>query len=304
MPRVSARPAKCAFVFAVVGDIHVARLATALKFLKRFSRADIVVVQSRSAIRAPHDQVMEIDLPEDLDNHQASIALKTNLLAHLGHLADRYCYLDSDVIALHSEVDTVFDELVGPVRFALDHVDLDTFSPWAVKCHCTDSSCCHLREAILCSLGVEIRQCGWRLWNGGVFLFDQRAQEFFDTWHRLAQEIFCNDYWFTRDQGVLAATAWRLGLQDLAPLPRHFNFIVDRMRGVPPSKRPFATTADFHVRNDYSLRRESEQPQPLFIHFINGGVGQTGWRHWDEVAALLQTDVIAPSNVRQMGTAA
>jgi len=274
-------------VFAVVGERHVIGLSTALQYLKRFSHADIIVFQSRSRVRCAHDQVVEVTLSNQLDDHQASIALKTNLLAHVGNFADRYCYLDGDVIAVRDDVDAIFDLQDGAVRFARDHVDLDTFSRWAVHCRCRESRCNHLREAILCSFGVELRWTDWTLWNGGVFLFDDRSWEFMRVWHAMVLEILDDPYWTTRDQGALAAAAWKLGLEDLEPLPAQFNFIVDRMWGIPVARRAAARVEDFHIREDYSLSDEAGRIHPRLIHFINGGVGQVGWRHWDEVSKLV-----------------
>src|SRR6202030_596269 len=99
----------------------------------RFSHLEIFVVQGRSHYRAAHSQVIEVDLPPALDDHQASIYLKTNLLEYVDGLADRFCYLDSDVIAVNSGVDLVFDCHIGPVSFAADHVGMEVFSRWAVN---------------------------------------------------------------------------------------------------------------------------------------------------------------------------
>lgn len=288
MPEQAAAPLRKAFVFAVVGDAHVSAASTAIRYLKHFSNADILLVQSRSGARADHDQVIEAEVPGHLNNHEASIFLKTNLLSLVGGLADRFCYLDSDVIAVRQDVDGIFNMLEGPVRFALDHVDLDTFSRWAVRCECPSGRCNHLREALLCSHGIDVVDPDWTLWNGGVFLFDHRAATFMETWHSIAMQNLGDPYWLTRDQGALAAAAWKLGLESAEPLPSTFNFIVDRMWGIPVDRRARATTADYCVRNDFSLVDDPARVQPRLIHFVNGGVGQTGWRHWDEVRSLLQ----------------
>jgi hypothetical protein len=234
--------------------------------------------------------VLEVTLPEALDDHQASIALKTNLLQFVAGQGERFCYLDSDVIAVRDDVDAIFDHLSGPVCFARDHVNLDTFSRWAVNCGCRQGACPHLREAASRTLSVEIPKGDWTHWNGGVFVFDERSREFLHAWHRIALKILADPYWKTRDQGALAAAVWSLGLQDLAPLPQRFNFIVDCMRGISVDRRPSASVKDFQVRHDYSLGAHSEYLQPRLIHFINGGIGRTGWRHWDDVRALLGQD--------------
>ena len=93
-------PVNSAFVFSVVGTRHVLAASIALEYLKRVTRHPIIVVQARSERRAAHDTVIEVEPPTELDDHQASIWLKTNLLAHVRGHAERFCYLDSDVIAV------------------------------------------------------------------------------------------------------------------------------------------------------------------------------------------------------------
>ncbi len=273
------------FVFAVAGTAHVAAAETAIRFLRSFSRHDIVVVQARATRRARHSRVIEVDVPPELDDHQASIYIKTSLPRLLGEQATRYCYLDSDVIAVGEGVDDIFDCLSGPVAFAHDHADVDAFSRWAVKCGC-DVHCPHLREALRASFGIDGIAPGWRLWNGGVFVFDSSSDSFLELWHSMCLRIMKEAGWNTRDQGALAGAAWRLGLQDLAPLPARFNTIVDCMRGVAPPDRPLLPPERSFVRRDYRL---GQADSPQFLHFINHGVGRRGWPNWDEAAALLAT---------------
>lgn len=275
------------FVFAVIGDDHVRRVNLALSYLKRFSRNDIVVVKGRSGIMPAHDQVIEAELPVSLQNAEASILLKTNLLGVLGSARDSFCYLDSDVIAVNDAVDTIFNYKTGPVTFAQDNVSIDMFSRHAVNCQCPDSTCPHLREEILCTLGVDVGYCDWKLWNGGVFLFDHESAHFLTLWHTFTRLILKDPFWRRRDQGTLAAAVWKFGLQDQPTLPRIFNLIVDRFWGVPLAFRSILAPARFHVWNEYSLTGEAGRVRPSFIHFVNGGIGKVGWRNWDEVAALL-----------------
>ncbi len=281
------------FVIAVVGDHHVRIANIALSYLKRFSRLDILVVKGRSAYRLAHDQVVDVDFPSILDNHQASILLKTNLLSILGGIHARFCYLDSDVIAVSDQVDSIFDHKAGPVTFANDNIGIDMFSRHSVRCRCSESTCSHLRESILCTLGVDIRRCDWTLWNGGVFLFDEESADFLNLWHGFTRQILTDSFWHTRDQGTLAAAVWKLGLQNQPTLPRAFNFIVDRFWGIPLERRAGITPAQFHVWDEYSLTSDDGRVRPFFLHFVNGGVQKTGWRNWDEVAALLPR---APEN--------
>ena len=278
---------KSAFVFAVVGTRHVLAASRALEFLKRVTRHDIIVVQSRSDRRVAHDHVIEVETPAALDDHQASIFLKTNLLPYVSGLAERFCYLDSDVIAVDAAVDGIFEHAQGPVTFAHDHAEIDAFSSWAVNCGCREPRCNHLREALLCTFGVDVRRPDFRLWNGGVFLFDAGSRDFLAEWHGMSCAIMADRYWRTRDQGTLAAAAWRLGIQDQRVLPQGFNFIVDCMKGVAPARRAGLAPEGSFVRTDYTL---GERGAPHFLHFVNGGVGRRGWKNWDDVERLLARD--------------
>jgi hypothetical protein len=275
------------FVFAIVGEPHVRAVNIALTYLKRFSRSNIVVVMSRSGLRPAHDQVIDVELPDQLDDRAASIFLKTSLLEVLGPVRSPLCYLDSDVIAVNDDVDSIFKHKHGPVTFASDNVSIDMFTRYAINCGCQESTCNHLRECIVSKFGVPITLGDWRLWNGGVFLFDSHSADFLRVWHELTRQILTDSLWRTRDQGTLAAAVWKCGLQDQPRLPRAFNFIVDRFWGLPVSERFNASPSRFHVWNDYSLTGEGRLPRPSLLHFVNGGVGQAGWQNWDEVESLL-----------------
>lgn len=286
---VSAKKAPI-FVFAVIGEAHVEALSLALHFLKFFSRTEILVVQGRSTIRAPHREVIEVEPPSSFSDHQASLWLKTKLpeiLAQHGFGGRQFCYLDSDVIAVSPSVDDIFAHQQGPVAFAADHVKIDVFSHWAVRCGCKTFVCPHLREALLCDFGVDVRDPDWTMWNGGVFVADTRSGDFFAHWHRLTLATFTNPYWHTRDQATLAATSWSLGLQALTPLPRRFNHVLDCHWGLDDRERATARLDQLAVWPEFNLASEVAAGRVDFLHLINHGAGKRGWRHWDEVAQLL-----------------
>jgi len=285
-----------AFVFSVVGDRHIGLANLAISFLKRVSRQEIVVVRARSACPVAHDQVVDVVPPLEYDDHQASIFLKTDLLRLVGGRGTRFCYLDSDVVAVDEEVDSIFEHRSGPVTFAADAVDIDMFSRYGVNCRCAESRCSHLRESIQLSFGVEVRRRDWRMWNGGVFLFDGESEPFLSLWHDYSLQVMGNPLWNTRDQGTLAAVVWKLGLENQAPLPSTFNFIVDRLWGIPRDKRQGLAPAQFHVARNYSLTGTPGLAKPHFLHFINGGMGWTGWPNWDEVAALHEPQAVGRRN--------
>jgi hypothetical protein len=270
------------FVYCVCGERHVRAVETSLRFLKRVSRADIVVVTARG-VPIAHDQTFAVDAPAGLTDHQASILLKTSL-PRLVATPGVACYLDSDQIAVSPEVDRVFSFFVPPVTFAADHVTLDRFSRTAVRCGCRAAPCDHLRRAIHEKFYVLVPDPRWNHWNGGLFLFSEESGEFAGQWHDYALLALEDPYWEVRDQGTLAATAWRLGLASHPVLPGRFNRIVDRFRGHPEAARASLPVSEYPIDTGYEF---GDCLPPAFLHFINGGVGARGWKNWDDAEALL-----------------
>jgi hypothetical protein len=269
------------FVFAVAGEAHVRQAAAAIGFLKRLTRRDILLVQARSDYRPDHDEIIDAAIPQGMTDRQAGIFLKTGLSGMIGD-AGTYCYLDSDVIAVSPDVDAIFSKSRAPVAFAADHASIDFFSRQAVRCFCANPPCTHLRDRMQYDFAIRVRNPDWTMWNGGVFVCEPEGGQFIRHWHDLVLKIFKNPFWQIRDQGALAATAWQLGLQDQPLLDARFNLIVDRFKGVPEAQRAALRPAQFSVRDDYQL---AGHEAPAFLHFINGGAGQTGWQNWDQLVA-------------------
>jgi len=126
------------FVFAVCGKSeHIDTLHFSLDKLRKFSNSEFIVVTDSSRNEKPIlvDSLIDVNTPQEFDNHQASIYLKTGLFKFLpkGKL---YCYLDSDVVAVSAECDAIFNEFIAPIRFAPDHCQVPMFSPAAVNCEC------------------------------------------------------------------------------------------------------------------------------------------------------------------------
>jgi hypothetical protein len=402
-----------AFVFVVCGDDkHIHTLKFSLRYLKHYSRLPVIVVTdtARNSVALEHEHVIDVRTPEALDHHQASIWLKTGL-HNILPFPGEYCYLDSDVIALDSEVDKIFEYKTGPVTFAQDHCTLDKFSPSAVFCNCSEGSkksgsqtdenlarlhkvlseilpapvrmrpelevqksellhllhscyhkpydnpllslsllmkrffiplksfriksyryirrdklwlnnsgevvsfnfgyytrkvrqntafcfdaksgnwrfidgrplyvtaeeskCSHLHAAVFLKFGIQITENAWQHWNGGVFLFDEDSGDFMDAWHRMTLEVFSDTYWRTRDQGTLAATVWKLGLQNQICLPREFNFIVDY----------YDPGLQYISERGFSLNNFKDTFVPHFVHIYHH-FGHKGWYVWDAIENL------------------
>ena len=129
------------FVFVVCGSReHIDTLHFSIRALKKFSHNEIIVAtdSARNEIPISHDTVVDIRTPEHFNHHQASIYIKTGLNKFL-EKGNNYCYLDTDVVALDTKVDDIFEKYVPPVTFCTDHCVLDEFSPSAIKCGCFEA---------------------------------------------------------------------------------------------------------------------------------------------------------------------
>ncbi len=128
------------YVFVVCGtEKHINTLNFSIKFLKHFSKYQIIVVTDsfRNDSEIKHDHIIDVKTPENFNHHQASIWLKTSLHKILPK-GPLYCYLDSDIMALSNECDNVFKEYLAPITFASDHCPVNQFSPYAVNCNCLE----------------------------------------------------------------------------------------------------------------------------------------------------------------------
>ncbi len=128
------------FVFVVCGAReHIDTLHFTLPYLKKYSKNEIWVLtdSSRNEISIEHEYIIDIKTPEHFDHHQASIYLKTGIYQFVSK-GNRYCYLDTDIIAISSDVDLIFNEFVTPITFAPDHCKMNKFSAFAVNCRCPE----------------------------------------------------------------------------------------------------------------------------------------------------------------------
>lgn len=129
------------FSFIVCGaKEHIDTLHFSLPYLRKYSKNEIWILtdSTRNEIPIQYDgKIIDIETPKNFDNHQASIYLKTGVYRFVPK-GNRYCYLDTDIIAFSEEVDAIFDQYVSPITFAPDHCVLNKFSAYAVNCGCQD----------------------------------------------------------------------------------------------------------------------------------------------------------------------
>lgn len=131
------------FVFVVCGASEfIDELNYSLNFLRYFSKNEIIVITdaSRNEIPIEHNNIIDIKTPLEFNNHQASIYLKTGIHKYLDLENNNYCYLDSDVVAISEEVDTIFNLYRYPIIFAQDHCTINFFSPHAMNCSCIENT--------------------------------------------------------------------------------------------------------------------------------------------------------------------
>ncbi len=129
--------------------------------------------------------------------------------------------------------------------------------------------CDHLREAIAEEFGIVVADPDWQHWNGGVFLFDQAAAPFLDSWHELTLASFDLPRFKTRDQGTLIAAAWKHGLEAQATLPIEFNFLADYHK---PGLR-------FDPEQGFSLAGSPGFVHPFLVHVYHHW-GDRDWAVW------------------------
>ena len=222
-PRAPARlTTRNAFILAISDDRQVDRASTALHFLKKFSRSDIIILQPKAGRRLQHDQLIEVDIPPDLGCDNAALFLKTSAHFLVKQAARQYCYVDGDIIAVRSGVDDIFKQASGSARFGRDSRSIDSYSKFALNCGCREASCNHLREAIYCSFDADIPRVDWKIWNSRVFTFNDASEEFLGAWHEAAIKVAKDPYWKDRDQSSLAAMAWKWGVAEQEALSDAF----------------------------------------------------------------------------------
>ncbi|NLN73329.1 MAG: hypothetical protein GX140_03680 [Bacteroidales bacterium] len=390
------------FIYAVCGDDeYIDSLNISLKTFAKRSKANILVVSdlSRNKKKIEYDKVINIEVDKSLNNHQASIFLKTSLHRYVDIEKGKFCYIDSDILAISNEVDSIFDEDFQTIAFCTDNVRLDYFSPYAVKCNCVEEAknrrdklseaqneyktildnwsdfckneesrklkkllddcrkkpwehlsilipyfikkqigkgekiyfdkyfqerktkgwyskdgtlllypmekfedfvsrktgfifstknnfwtlqndnhdvtvarCTHLHQAIKKDFGYEIEKANWQHANGGLFLFNRKSIDFFESWHSQTLEIFNNDFWKTRDQGTLAACFRKFGIDESTFLDKKYNFILDTYKG----------EIMYDANKGFSIDSGINYHKPLMIHVFHR-FGDKNWSIWNVI---------------------
>ena len=170
--RAYRRVAPGGFVLLACGEHYARRVNTALTFLKRVTRSEIVVLRARALSPIEHDQVINCVPPAHFSDAQATVALKTNVHRLVRGDKREWCYLDSDVIVVDPEINRIFEHRKAAVAFGSDHTDIDDQSKHIVRCGCSKQRCEHLRQEIDKQFEIRIDDGHWFPWNGGYLYSD------------------------------------------------------------------------------------------------------------------------------------
>ncbi|MGM0650066.1 MAG: hypothetical protein ACQES1_06105, partial [Bacteroidota bacterium] len=134
--------------------------------------------------------------------------------------------------------------------------------------------CSHLSQHLNQKYGVVIPD-NWQHWNGGVFLFNHYASDFLSYWHRLTVKGFEDKKTKTRDQIMLAVTAWKFGLQHNKTLPKKYNFIAEHDN----------TNIDSETNMVFTDNNRENLIKPIFLHIYHHW-GDKSWHIWQYVCHL------------------
>jgi len=244
------------FIYAVSGDNSIEEVNVSIKYLKKYTKKDILIIYRNSNIKIDHDNFVEFPLEfakYNLSNREAAILLKTSVCNFTNV---KSVYLDSDIVATR-DVDSIFSYNPDPILFCNDHSNVDYFSRCSVKNgHLVD----HLKKDFNVEVNKDYIQA-----NGGLFLFDKCSIEFLRQWHTNCLKVFSLDSWVTRDQGALIATMFQMRLQNSPRLPSVYNYLI--------------SDHSFHDFARSCLLIQSKI-HPFFLHFLENSFNNKDSNIW------------------------
>lgn len=152
------------FVYAVCGPAsYIESLELSLEFLEKFSKNKAIVItdSSRNKKEVKHEHVIDIKTDPALTDHQASVFLKTSLHTYLNP-ENKYCYIDTDVLAISDKVDEIFQQKFEFIGLCADNVSLDFYSPFACNCSCISDWENAVRLLEKASLDYDVKHMQWQ----------------------------------------------------------------------------------------------------------------------------------------------
>jgi len=270
------------FVYALCGDdIHIETLNLSLKYLKRFTDNEIIVVSdlSRNKINIEHHKILNVTCPKELNNHQASIFLKTSLHKVLpkGNL---YCYIDTDVLALNKDCSFVFKEYKKPITFAQDHQSLKKFSPFAVNCSCSRKV--NQRKLLLSTIkkyGINKSETIAKK-NKLEMILQRNKSSFFKTIltnikFNISKNIYSlnDEFFFNKKEKI-----WRDDANNIIMFDYDINQVIEKETGLTYDKenKIWLNNKNENILIDSCRHLTSEIDKKFAIKDIN-----SNWQHWN-----------------------
>lgn len=276
------------FVFVVCGgQEHIDTLNFSLQYLRHFSKKAIWVVTDsrRNEGEIQHTDIIDIETPKEMDNHQASIYLKTGLHKFLPQ-GNLYCYLDTDIMALDEQVDEIFNEYVPPITFAPDHCVMKYFGVSAVMCNCTS-----YYKGLLDQIDVIMKKYdpNYGLMPDTKIQDDiqqkqqsVKANRFSALWHYLKYQLSGNRYqlgqysyhkdkkYWTNNEGEIVLYNHQVDYEQIySVIKEDLNLILDKEKGL-------WQLDDGRYLLDYCEHFQEQLSKDFHV----GGIPQD-WQHWN-----------------------
>jgi len=211
---------KQGIVYAIAGDDQLPKLLMSINALRKVSDIPILIhaylTEDGYALLNGHP-IMRCKNPPSSDLKSISRYLKTRV--HKVSPFDVTMYMDNDILPL-KDPSWLFKEIPeSGVIFGGDAgKTIKKFSAYATPGK-------SLPDEIKKQFKIDVDP-NWKIWNGGLFIFDKRAFPFLDSWHENQMKIIGGmNGWSQRDQGTLIASIWKHKLQDNPILPREANFL-------------------------------------------------------------------------------
>ena len=193
------------FILGIANEHDADQGSIALHFLKKFSKAGIVVAQTGTGRRLPHEHVLEIAPGPE--------ALAAALPALPG---ERFIFLTPDIPPPHHDVDALFGTFTPPLAFAGLGKSIDEAA--LVRCGCA-GPCGHGREALFCAFGVDVTDPGWQVRDPTFFAFTPAAAPALAAWGGFVRRAARDPYWRDPLLAGLIVLLWTQGLAHVPLLP-------------------------------------------------------------------------------------
>lgn len=122
--------------------------------------------------------------------------------------------------------------------------------------------------------GVIVDEDSYRIYNGGLFVFNSKAISFLSLWHKFTIDVFALNTWHKRDQGSLILALCEAGyIKTFKSLPVNYNFLL---------KREMLNS----YLGDFVFSYAKHNVRPYLLHFNDGFENYEYSSLWSDVRHL------------------